>query len=118
MSDNGPSISMTRYRIFRMKENDRQRFRWQPHTSGSSVAKPREYEERGAVEADSPYSAWALLKETELPLQVGDILVGPNDELLLYKYVGFEEAKWHIPEVKTGIEMVPPAAGSPGYHPV
>ncbi|MBL8227705.1 MAG: hypothetical protein JNL98_04485 [Bryobacterales bacterium] len=96
-----------------MRENDRQKFRWQPHTSGTTMAKPREYEEHGAVEADSPYAAWAALRETGDKLDVGDILVAPDDSLQILKYIGFEDAKWHIPEVKTGLETVPPAVGAP-----
>jgi len=99
------------YRIFRMKDHERQRFRWAPHTSGSTSVKPRDFEEQGSVEAANVYTAWADLKGTENPLDIGDILVAPNDELRILKYVGFEEAVWVIPEVKTGIETVPPAAG-------
>lgn len=99
------------YRIFRMKDHERQRFRWAPHTSGSTLVKPRDFEEQGSVEAVNVYTAWADLKDTENPLDIGDILVAPNDELRILKYVGFEEAAWVIPEVKTGIEAVPPAAG-------
>ncbi len=101
------------YRIFRMKENDRQRFRWQPHTSGTSLAKPKEYEEQGSIEAPNAYAAWATMKDSEEPLIVGDILLGPNDEMRILKYVGFEEAKWLIPEVKSGLEDVAPAMGAP-----
>lgn len=108
---------MPAFRIFRMKENDRQRFRWQPHTSGTSLAKPKEYEESGTVEAANAYAAWAALKDTENPLVVGDILMGPNDEMRILKYVGFEEAKWLIPEVKSGLEDVPPAMGAPSPQP-
>jgi hypothetical protein len=104
---------MPEYRIFRMKENDRQRFRWQPHTSGTSMVKPREYEECGSIEAPHVYAAWAILKDTEQPLIVGDVLIGPNDDMRILKYVGFEEAKWIIPEVKSGLENIPPAAGLP-----
>ncbi len=108
---------MPLYRIFRMKENDRQRFRWQPHTPGTSLAKPREYEEKGSIEAMNAYAAWAELKDGDEPLVVGDILSGPNDEMRILKYVGFEEAKWLIPEVKSGLEDVPPAMGAPESRP-
>jgi hypothetical protein len=101
------------YRIFRMRETERQKFRWQPHTSGVTMAKPKEYEERGSVEADSPYAAWAALREGPDKLDVGDILIAPDDSLHILKYIGFEDARWHIPEVKTGLESVPPAAGAP-----
>jgi hypothetical protein len=102
---------MPMYRIFRMKETERQRFRNAPHTSGTMMVKPKDYLEEGTVDAPTLYSAWALLKDTGNPLTVGDILRGPGDELRILKYIGFEEARWVIPEVKSGLENVPPAAG-------
>lgn len=104
---------MPLYRIFRMKENDRARFRWQPHASGTTMVKPREYEETGTIEAPHMYAAWAILKDTGDRLIVGDLLVGPSEEMKILKYVGFEEAKWIIPEVKSGLEHIPAAAGIP-----
>lgn len=106
------------YRIFRMKENERQRFRWAPHTSGATMVKPKDFEEQGNVEAASVYSAWSVLKTTEKPLDIGDILIDHNDEMRILKYVGFEEARWIIPEVKTGIESVPPASGPGAITPI
>lgn len=102
---------MPLYRIFRMKDSERQRFRMLPHTSGATMIKPKDFEEQGAVEAVSPYGAWSQLRESDHPLQVGDLLIAPNDEMRILKFVGFEEARWIIPEVKSGIEHVPPAAG-------
>jgi hypothetical protein len=99
------------YRIFRMKDHERQRFRWAPHTSGATMVKPKDFEEQGSVEATSTYAAWSELKQTEKPLDIGDILIDHKDEMRILKYVGFEEARWIIPEVKTGIESVPPASG-------
>lgn len=99
------------YRIFRMKDHERQRFRWAPHTSGATMVKPKDFEEQGNIDASSAYAAWSALKETEKPLDIGDILVDHKDEMRILKYVGFEEARWIIPEVKTGIESVPPASG-------
>jgi hypothetical protein len=32
--------------------------------------------------------------------------------LRIVKYVGFEEARWVLPEVKTGLENTPVAAGA------
>ena len=46
-----------------------------------------------------------------MEFEVTEVWPAPNDELRILKYVGFEEAAWVIPEVKTGIETVPPAAG-------
>ncbi|MBV6430667.1 MAG: hypothetical protein IANPNBLG_00783 [Bryobacteraceae bacterium] len=99
------------YRIFRMKETERQRFRNAPHTSGVMMAKPKDYLEEGTVDAPTLYSAWTLLKDTRDPLAVGDILGCPDGDLRILKYIGFEEARWIIPEVKSGLENVPPAAG-------
>jgi len=103
---------MPSFRIFRMKEAERQRFRWAPHSSGVSQARPRDYEEAGAVEAESVYAAWSHLRQTDRPLEVGDILEIPDQGLRIYKYVGFEEARWVLPEIKSGLEGVPPAAGA------
>jgi hypothetical protein len=87
-----------------MKENVRQQFRWAPHTIGVSTVKPKDYEQIDEVEATSVYAVWMSLKDTEKPLQVGDILEVDGGELRIYKYVGFEEAQWLIPEVKPGTE--------------
>lgn len=102
---------MPLYRIFRMKDQERQRFRWAPHTSGATLVKPKDFEEQGTVEAATAYTAWSQLKESSTPLDIGDLLVAPDDTMQILKYVGFEEARWIIPEVKSGIEAVPPASG-------
>ncbi|HBY63412.1 MAG TPA: hypothetical protein DEH78_26610 [Solibacterales bacterium] len=104
---------MPSYRIHRMKDTPRQNFRWAPHTSGVTPVKPRDYEANGTVEESSPYAAWFLLRETERPLDVGDLLESDSGELRIYKYVGFEEARWVLPEVKSGFESEPLAAGAP-----
>jgi hypothetical protein len=44
------------------------------------------------------------MKDSEDPLQVGDILESESGELRIYKYVGFEEAQWFVPEVKSAVE--------------
>lgn len=99
------------YRIFRMKEHERQRFRMAPHTSGATMVKPNNFQEEGTVEAASFYAAWAQMKEGETALAIGDILLAPSDEMRILKYIGFEEARWLIPEAKP--EIVPPAPGAP-----
>ena len=99
------------YRIYRMKESPRQNFRWAAHTSGTANVKPKDYEAAGEVEAASVYGAWTALQTTEGPLLVGDLLEDPEGKLRVYKYVGFEEAQWVLPEVKTGLEGAPLAAG-------
>ena len=104
------------YRIFRMRDEKRQQFRWAPHTSGVTPIKPKDYEIVDVVhEAPTPYSLWALLRESEQPLDVGDVLELPNQELRIYKYVGFEDAKWILPEVKTGLEFGDPGLGNPEF---
>ena len=92
---------MATYRIFRMKEHVRQYFRWAPHTSGVMNAKPRDFEQTGDIEATSPYAAWKALRETDHPLEIGDLMEAEDLTLLVYKYVGMEDAKWLLPEVKT-----------------
>jgi hypothetical protein len=102
------------YRIYRLKENPRQQFKWQPHVSGTSQMKRNLYEEGGEVEAANEYAAWQELRGTERELGVGDILETPAGELRIFKYVGFEAAEWFVPELKTGLESVPPASGPAG----
>lgn len=103
---------MPLFRIHRMKENPRQQFRWAPHVSGAANVKPKDYEPAGDVEADNEYAAWALLRDSETPLSVGDLLELPEGRLRICKYVGFDEARWFIPEV-TIPQSVPPAAPEP-----
>lgn len=88
-----------------MKESVRQQFRWAPHTIGMTVAKPKDYEVVFEGESATPYSLWQELKETNHPLQLGDILESEAGELRIYKYVGFEEAQWQVPEVKNSPEQ-------------
>ncbi len=84
-----------------MKESPRQAFRWAPHASGVTIAKPKDYEECGEeFEAPSAYSLWETMRLTPKALQPGDILELPAGGLRIFKYVGFEEAKWLVPESK------------------
>jgi hypothetical protein len=96
-----------------MKESVRQQFRWAPHTIGITTVKPRDYEQINTMEASGVYAVWMALKDTDEALQVGDILEVDGGELRIYKYVGFEEAQWLIPEVKSGLETAPVAVGQP-----
>ena len=89
---------MPTYQIHRLKELPRQQFRWAPHTSGATVAKPKDYEPGGVVEAASPYALWMALRETERPLAVGDLVEAEGGVLRIFKYIGFEEAHWHVTE--------------------
>jgi hypothetical protein len=97
---------MAVYRIYRMKETVRQQFRWAPHTIGVTTTKPKDYEHVETLEASGPYAVWMQLKDSETPLQVGDILESECGGLRIYKYVGFEEAQWQAPEVKPVAEVV------------
>ncbi len=105
------------FRIHRMKENPRQQFRWAPHVSGAANVKPKDYEQLGEIDAENEYAAWALLRNSERPLMVGDILELPSGQLRICKYVGFEEARWLVPEVPAAapeavLRPVPPETAS------
>ena len=89
---------MPAYQIHRLKEAQRAQFRWAPHMSGMAIAKPKDYEPGAVLEAASPYALWLALKETEQALAVGDIVQPENGELRILKYIGFEEARWYVPE--------------------
>jgi hypothetical protein len=95
---------MPLYRIHRMKDSVRQQFRWAPHTIGVTKVKAKEYDLINTIEAPNAYSAWISLKDTDTPLAVGDILEVEGGELRIYKYVGFEEAEWYVPEPKPALE--------------
>jgi hypothetical protein len=96
---------MPDYQIHRLKETQRQQFRWAPHTPGVTVVKLKDYEPGPLVEAASPYALWLGLRETDNAIAVGDLievageLMAPgNGELRILKYIGFEEARWYVPE--------------------
>jgi hypothetical protein len=94
-----------------MKDSPRQQFRWAPHVSGAANVKHRDYEAGGQVEAENEYQAWRLLRDSRRPLEVGDLLETEGGGLRICKYVGFDEARWIVPEVKTGLETAPAASG-------
>lgn len=103
---------MPSYRIHRLKEHLRQHFRFAPHVSGAAGLKPRDYstgivpEER--IDAESPYSAYFNLRSTETPLEVGDVLESVDSgELRVFKFVGFEEARWVLPDPKPELAPEP-----------
>ncbi|MBZ5585565.1 MAG: hypothetical protein LAQ30_25870 [Acidobacteriia bacterium] len=98
---------MPLYRIYRMKDSPRQQFRWAPHVSGCASVKPKDYEQRGEIEAQNEYDAWQKMKETSEPLLVGDLLEAGDGQLRLCKYVGFEPAQWVLPEPKQHSEPEP-----------
>jgi hypothetical protein len=98
-----------RYRIHRLKDSQKEHFRWSAHTGGLAIVKPRDYEMGGEAESHSPYSLWKELQEAdskhaERPLSAGDLLEIVESEgqgrLLITKYIGFEPAQWFVPEVK------------------
>ena len=91
---------MPSYRIHRLKDHLRYPFRSAPHVGGTASIKPRDYEAEGTVEASSPYAAFFALKDSESPLQVGDLLESEDGSLRICKYVGFEAALWVVPEAK------------------
>jgi hypothetical protein len=105
---------MPSYQIHRLKEAPRQQFRWAPHTPGVTIVKLKDYEATSVIEAASPYALWLALRETEQALAVGDLIealgesIAPGaGELRILKYIGFEEARWYVPE------PAPRAVGEP-----
>ena len=88
---------MPAYQIHRLKETPRQQFRWAPHTPGVTVVKLKDYEPGPVIEAATPYALWIALRESETRLSVGD-LIEAGAELRILKYIGFEEARWYVPE--------------------
>jgi hypothetical protein len=91
---------MPSYRIHRLKDHLRHPFRSAPHVGGTASVKLRDYDPGGAVEASSPYAAFFALKESAAPLQVGDVLESEDGSLRIFKYIGFEEARWVVLEAK------------------
>ena len=89
---------MPAYQIHRLKETPRQQFRWAPHTPGLTVVKLKDYEPGPVVEAASPYALWLALRESDHGLAVGDLIEETGGELRILKYIGFEEARWYVPE--------------------
>jgi hypothetical protein len=98
---------MPLFRIYRMKDAPRQQFRWAPHVSGCASVKPRDYEQRGEVEALHEYEAWLQLRDSGEALAVGDLLEVAEGQLRICKYVGFEPAQWVVPEPKPQGEPEP-----------
>jgi len=89
---------MPSYRIHRLKDHLRAAFRSAPHVSGTADVKPRDYTPGDLVEAPSPYAAFFALREGRTPLEVGDLLESGDGSLRICKFVGFEEARWLVPE--------------------
>ena len=89
---------MPQYRIHHMKDQPRESFRAAPHVSAPATVKPKDYEASGEIDAPNEYEAWMRLRDTDRPLSVGDLLEMGDGELRICKYVGFEPAKWWVPE--------------------
>ena len=89
---------MPAYQIHRLKETPRQQFRWAPHTPGVTIVKLKDYEPGPVVEAATPYALWIELRESDTRLAVGDLIEDPSGQLRILKYIGFEEARWYVPE--------------------
>ncbi len=85
------------FQIHRLKETQRQQFRWAPHTIGVMTVKSKDYEASEVVDADTVYAVWDKMRESDRPLKVGDLLEMEGGPLRIYKYVGFEEAHWFVP---------------------
>ncbi len=96
-----------------MKDAPRQQFRSAAHVSAIATAKPKDYEAAAEVEADSEYAAWAVMRNTEQPLNVGDLLESTDGRLRICKYVGFEEARWFVPEPPPQTSLPAPLSGAP-----
>jgi hypothetical protein len=69
--------------------------------------KPKDYEAAEEVTAENEYAAWANLRNAEKPLGVGDLLESAGGQLRICKYVGFEEARWVVPEAHVPETAVP-----------
>ncbi len=71
--------------------------------------KEKDYEAAEEMEAGNPYEIWKSMTIEGRPLHPGDVLErlnfeGGSDEsagdLQIAKYIGFEPARWFIPEPK------------------
>ena len=104
---------MPSFRIHRLKDHLRQNFRFAPHLSGVASVKPRDYDSPApeqtdaVVEASSPYAAFFALRESDRPIEIGDLLECEDGSLRIFKFVGIEEAAWVLPEPKPEIPAVP-----------
>ena len=91
---------MPSYRVHRLRDHLKAPFRSAPHVSGAATVKQRDYVPGDVLAAASPYAAFLESRSGESPLEVGDLLETESGELKICKFVGFEEARWFIPEVK------------------
>jgi hypothetical protein len=100
------------YRIHRTRDHVRQHFRNSAQTLGAGNIKPRDYvAEDGVREASSPYAVWQELLSTDRRIDIGDVLESDAGLLYICKYVGFEEARWVVPQSSDAAASDAPAAG-------
>lgn len=92
---------MPSYRVHRLKDHLRQPFRFAPHVAGAAIVRPRDYDSGDTVEAPSPYGAYFSLRDSATPLEVGDLLESDNGTLCICKFIGFDEARWALPEARS-----------------
>ncbi len=100
---------MPSYRIHRIRETAKEQFRWHAHTGGAAAVKPKDYEADIETEAPTPYALWSRMKAEEKPLCPGDVLEtvppdGTPGDLQIFKFIGFEPAKWWVPEPKPDLK--------------
>ena len=116
---------MPAYRIHRLRDHLRQQVRFAPHVSGTAMVKTRDYRLADpqqprtgeTVEAPTPYGAFFALRDSGAPLEIGDLLEAPDGSLRIFKFVGFEEAQWAIPEANPAEPSASlPDSQSPALH--
>ena len=86
-------LFMATFRIYRMRPHVKQNFRWAPHVTGLAAVKRRDYLPGAEIEAANEYALWAELKNSDAPLEIGDLLEA-GSALKICKFVGFESAQW------------------------
>jgi hypothetical protein len=79
--------------------------------------KLKDYDAGAQTEAENEYAAWAGLRNTEQPLNVGDLLESETGQLRICKYVGFEEARWFAPEPTQAALATTPTVALPPVPP-
>ncbi len=92
---------MPRYRIHYLRESQRQHFRNAPPSPPPHRLKQKDYQAGGEIDAENPYAVWKQMREVAgdiRPIEIGDALEAETGALFLCRYVGFEEAQWHVPE--------------------
>jgi hypothetical protein len=106
-------LVMPLFRIHRLRDHLRQPFRFAPHVSGTATIKHRDYLPGEQVQASSPYSLYFELRNSGTPLEPGDVLESETGALRIFKFVGFEEAQWILPEGQhSAVEAGSPLASS------